>query len=75
MLGSEQASLRKVRHPSLSHLYVRELASAVPISYVNSVLNRGDVFTKVLSRQRVEPHLVGLGLHDYGSLGYDEVEA
>ena len=72
LLGSEQTSLRKVRHLSLSHLYVRELASEVPISYVNTLLNRGDVFAKVLGRQKVEPHLVRLGLHDYGSLKYDE---
>jgi len=72
LFGSAQASLRKVRHLSLSHLYVRELAAEVPISYVNTLLNRGDVFTKVLGRQKVEPHLVRLGLHDYGSLNYDE---
>ena len=72
LLGSAQASLRKVRHLSLSHLYIRELASEVPISYVDSVLNRGDVFTKVLSRQKVEPHLVRLGLRDYGSLSFEE---
>jgi len=64
LLGSAQASLRKVRHLSLSHLYVRELASEVPISYVNTLLNRGDVFTKVLGRQKIEQHLGRLGLHD-----------
>ena len=71
LLGSAQASLRKVRHLSLSHLYVRELAAEVPIVYVNTLLNRGDVFTKVLGRPKVEPHLTGLGLHDCGELKYD----
>ena len=72
LLGSAQASLRKVRHLSSSHLYVRELAAEVPIPYVNTLLNRGDVLTKILGRQKVEPHLARLGLHDYGSLNYDE---
>ena len=73
ILGSAQASLRKVRRLSLSdlsHLYVRELAAEAPILYVNTLLNRGDVFTKVLGRPKVESHLTGLGLHDCGELKY-----
>ena len=66
LLGSAQASLRRVRHLSLAHLYVRELTASgeVPIAYVSTLLNRGDVFTKVLGRQKLEPHLPRLGLCD-----------
>eukprot|EP00399_MALV-I-05_sp_L67-4_P000175 gene175-96_t len=64
LLSSAQASLRKVRHLSLAHLYVREIASDVPIVYVPTTLNRGDVFTKVLGRQKVAPHLPRLCLED-----------
>eukprot|EP00399_MALV-I-05_sp_L67-4_P000185 gene184-68_t len=64
LLGSAQASLRRVRHLSLAHLYVRELAGDVPIEYVSTLANRGDVFTKVLGQQKVQPHLSRLGLFD-----------
>eukprot|EP00399_MALV-I-05_sp_L67-4_P000114 gene114-25_t len=64
LLGSAQASLRRVRHLSLAHLYVRELAGDVPIEYVPTHSNRGDVFAKVLGLQKVLPHLPRLGLFD-----------
>lgn len=50
LIGSAQASLRKVRHLTLSDLYCREVTSEglITMSYVPTGINSSDSLTKVL---------------------------
>lgn len=66
LIGGGQASLRKVRHLSLSDLFVRQAVDehGVTITYIRSGLNGSDILTKVLGEAKSQPLLEGLCLHD-----------
>ena len=64
LIGSSQASVRKVRHLTLSDLFIRDLSRSgrVTIDYVKSALNGADTQTKILGEQKLLGLLPILGL-------------
>lgn len=56
LISSRQASLRKVRHLSLSDLYIRQICQDenLQVEYVESTRNGSDCLTKVLEEQALE---------------------
>ena len=53
--------MRKVRHLTLAHLFLREVCGGdsrdATLSYVDTHSNSGDVLTKVLGEAKLAPHL------------------
>lgn len=66
-IASCQASVRKVRHLTLSQLYVRELTQngILKVVYVPTGENGGDVLTKVLGESMLSPLLPVLCLDSF----------
>ena len=58
-IGSALASVRKVRHLSLSTLWIREASerNQVKLVYVRSADNTADLLTKILGVQALDPLL------------------
>ena len=65
-IGGNVANLRKVRHLSLSQLWLRTASTEgrVNIDFVPSAENISDMLTKVLGRQTLEPLLKLYGLFE-----------
>ena len=63
-IGGGLANTRRVRHLSLSALWVRQvsLEGRVILKYVNTRENSSDLLTKVLDRQTLEKLLPLLGI-------------
>ena len=59
LIGSGQASVRKVRHLDLSHLYIRELATngEITIEHVPGVDNPANLLTKILRESEMKSAL------------------